>query len=367
MKRFARSKVLLAIVALAVVAAMCTVSPAHAASSASAGRMSTAAPHGPAASDPPVVSGCGCWAGYVTHGSTYHAVGAVWQVPSIPASKAKQVVDFWVGLGGYQAPSGLEQIGIGDVTQDGKVYYIPWWEAIPWYDPLGLLNSTLPHNLPYSVKPGDVISASVSLTGSTYHMSMSDSRGINKTIWSVDKTVFGLGYSNDSAEVIIETGKSLPDFKQVFFDGAFVDNNPIGATNPTEIVWGTNDHRVDISPIGANGDNFVITTAAPQVPKITSVGTYTKGALVYFDIHYADPGNDAEGFGFVGVNGSGWAEENHPFSSPSYGIVGPHNIAYPFNEACGTAQQYGSYVKAWIYDTAGARSTPVVIHLVCTG
>jgi len=102
------------------------------------------------------------------------------------------------------------------------------------------------------------------------------------------------------------------------------------------------------------------------VPEITSVTTYTQGVLVYFDIHYADPGNDAEGFGFVGVNGSGWAEENHPFTSPSYGIVGPDSIAYPFNEACGTAQQYDSYVEAWINDTAGDRSTPVVIHLVCS-
>ncbi len=102
------------------------------------------------------------------------------------------------------------------------------------------------------------------------------------------------------------------------------------------------------------------------MPQITSVGTYTQGELVYFDIHYADPGNDAEGFGFVGVDGAGWAEENHPFSSPSYGIVGTDSIAYPFNEECGTAQQYESYVEAWIYDTAGDRSTPVVIQLVCT-
>jgi serine/threonine-protein kinase len=108
------------------------------------------------------------------------------------------------------------------------------------------------------------------------------------------------------------------------------------------------------------------TPASPPVPEITSVGTYTQGVLVYFDIHYANPGNDAEGFGFVGVNGSGWAEENHPFTSPSYGIVGTDSIAYPFNEACGTAQQYDSYVEAWIYDSAGDRSTPVVIHLVCT-
>jgi Zn-dependent protease with chaperone function len=104
---------------------------------------------------------------------------------------------------------------------------------------------------------------------------------------------------------------------------------------------------------------------APSVPDITSVGTYTQGQLVYFDVHYADPGRDAQGFGFVGVNGSGWAEENHPFTSPSYGIVGTDSIAYPFNEECGTTQQHVSYVEAWIYDTAGNRSTSVVIHLVC--
>jgi hypothetical protein len=68
----------------------------------------------------------------------------------------------------------------------------------------------------------------------------------------------------------------------------------------------------------------------------------------------------------VGVNGSGWAEENHPFSSPSYGIVGTDSIAYPFNEECGTSQQYASYVQAWINDTAGTRSNPVTIHLVCS-
>jgi hypothetical protein len=105
----------------------------------------------------------------------------------------------------------------------------------------------------------------------------------------------------------------------------------------------------------------------PQVPEITSVSTYTQGVFVYFDISYSDPVHDAEGFGFVGVNGSGWAEEIQPFSSPSYGIVGTDSIAYPFNEGCGTGQQYDSYVQAWIYDTAGNQSNPVVIHLVCTG
>jgi AAA domain len=106
-------------------------------------------------------------------------------------------------------------------------------------------------------------------------------------------------------------------------------------------------------------------TAIPSVPRITSVRTYTQGVLVYFDIHYTDPGHDAKGFGFVGVNGSGWAEENHLFSSPSYGIAALDSVSYPFNEGCGTAQEIDSYVEAWINDKAGGRTKPVVIHLVC--
>ena len=154
--------------------------------------------------------------------------------------------------------------------------------------------------------------------------------------------VLGVDRSTGMLTLIGENQYKLPAVVQV----------PISATNQVSATGFYNE--------------AVTGWLTPAVPVITSVGTYTQGAFVYFDIHYSDPGNDAEGFGFVGVNGSGWAEENHPFTSPSYGIVGPDSIAYPFNEACGTAQQYDSYVEAWIYDTAGNRSTPVVIHLVCT-
>ena len=52
-KRFARPRGLLAIVALAITASMCIVSPAHAGSAASLGRLSTVAPRGTAASSAP--------------------------------------------------------------------------------------------------------------------------------------------------------------------------------------------------------------------------------------------------------------------------------------------------------------------------
>lgn len=103
-----------------------------------------------------------------------------------------------------------------------------------------------------------------------------------------------------------------------------------------------------------------------KVPQITSVSTYTKGVLDYVRLTYTDPGNDAKGFGFVGINGAGWAEENHPFTAPSYGIVGKDQIDYPFNLLCGTASHYSSAVEAWIYNSQGVRSYPVRVALNCT-
>jgi hypothetical protein len=95
------------------------------------------------------------------------------------------------------------------------------------------------------------------------------------------------------------------------------------------------------------------------------VGTYQRGRWVYFDVHYADPGQDAQGFGFMGVNGSRWVEETYPFSSPGRGILGPDSVTYPLNLECGTARPHQAEIEAWIYDTAAALSQPVVIRLAC--
>lgn len=96
-----------------------------------------------------------------------------------------------------------------------------------------------------------------------------------------------------------------------------------------------------------------------------SAGTYRKGLWVYFDVQYANPGRDAVGFGFMGANGSRWVEETYPFSSPGRGIVGLDRVAYPLNLECGTAKQHKAEIEAWIYDSAGASSKPVVISLSC--
>jgi len=105
--------------------------------------------------------------------------------------------------------------------------------------------------------------------------------------------------------------------------------------------------------------------AAPP-PRITGTFTYQQDEMVYFEISYSDPGHHAAGFGFVGVEGSDWPEQYHPFSNPAAGIVEANSISYPLNQGCGTGFEYTSTVKAWIYDSDGNRSKPVIIHLACT-
>ena len=104
---------------------------------------------------------------------------------------------------------------------------------------------------------------------------------------------------------------------------------------------------------------------AGPVPKIIGTSTYQEGQMVFFEIFYSDPGHDAAGFGYVGVQESDLPRRVIPFSSPGPGIVEANSIAYPLDQGCGGNVEYTSSVKAWIYDTAGARSKPVIIHLAC--
>jgi len=114
------------------------------------------------------------------------------------------------------------------------------------------------------------------------------------------------------------------------------------------------------------GDVAASRPSAAPAPRITGTFTYQQGEMVFFEIFYSDPGRNAEGFGYVGVNGSQWPERKYSFSSPGAGIVEAGSVAYPLNQACGTGLDYASDVEVWIYDSAGARSRPVVIHLACT-
>ncbi|MDQ2815111.1 MAG: protein kinase [Actinomycetota bacterium] len=114
-----------------------------------------------------------------------------------------------------------------------------------------------------------------------------------------------------------------------------------------------------------------ITASAPAhrsstlPPVITGVYTYQQAEMMYFDIYYTDPGNNAAGFGFVGVNGTSLGQQNYLFSNPGDGIIEPGSITYSLTQACVTGQPRTSSVKVWVYDTAGTRSNTKTVSLSC--
>jgi hypothetical protein len=107
-------------------------------------------------------------------------------------------------------------------------------------------------------------------------------------------------------------------------------------------------------------------TGNNEPPQIVRSETFHEGELVYFRLHYTDSDNDAVGFGFRGINGSGWGSEEYFFTHPSYGRVSPGQVEYPFNHLCGTGSAYESDVAAYIFDAEGNRSSEVEIHLACS-
>ncbi len=143
---------------------------------------------------------------------------------------------------------------------------------------------------------------------------------------------------------------------------ATATKSPAATASPTASPSPSPSPSASTSPLSPLSPS---SSPSPDPPQITSVGTYRHGIWVYFDVQYAAPGQGAQGFGFMGVNGSRWVEETYPFSTPHRGIVGPDNVAYPLNLGCGTARQHQAEVEAWIYDTVAVRSQPVVIHLAC--
>ena len=103
------------------------------------------------------------------------------------------------------------------------------------------------------------------------------------------------------------------------------------ASSPTASPSPSPSMTVSPSPTASSSPSPGESPSPTPAPEITGSATYREGTRVYFDVQYEDPGNDARGFGFMGVNGSRWMEATYSFSSPDEGIAGPESIAYPLD------------------------------------
>ena len=100
------------------------------------------------------------WAGYaVTHRKPFASVTGRWVQPAATCSGVDSTYSgFWVGLGGFAATSfGVEQTGTLANCAGGSANYTAWYELYP----------KPPVMLRIAVRPGDLLSATVSVAKKT--------------------------------------------------------------------------------------------------------------------------------------------------------------------------------------------------------
>ncbi len=217
------------------------VSPAHRALSFGHGRIGGTAKAKPTAVRGYNVNGYN-WSGAAATGSGFGSVSASWTEPYVTCNSYNDLMAPWVGIDGYGS-STVEQTGVATDCSYGYPVYQGWYEMYP--------AGPVYYNNP--VYAGDQINASVTRSGSTYTLTLTDaSQGWTQQVNQA------LGAANASAEVIIEspTG-SYPQFGSVNFFNSTIDGYQLGAWNPVLMdasnSYGYEDHT---SPV--NGGNFSI-------------------------------------------------------------------------------------------------------------
>jgi len=188
------------------------------------------------------------WSGYVVTGGSgaFNSVSSNWTEPSASCSGGTQYAAFWVGLDGYNSDS-VEQTGTDSDCSGGSPDYYGWYEMYP-ADPVYFTNP---------VAPGDSMSASVTVSGTNYTLTLTD----NTQGWTQTENETG-SFSNSSAEVITEAPSSsegplpLADFGTINYSGASANGGPMGSQNPTSItmVGSSGDQLDSTSGIDGSGD-----------------------------------------------------------------------------------------------------------------
>ncbi|WP_329129662.1 G1 family endopeptidase [Streptomyces sp. NBC_01476] len=190
------------------------------------------------------------WAGYAATGTTFTSVSASWVQPSVSCGSGTAYSSFWIGLDG-DGSSSVEQTGSEADCSGGRAQYYSWYEMYPAY----------PVNYSNAVSAGDHFTSTVSVSGHTYTLTLSDTtKGWTKT---TTKTQSGL--SNASAEIIAEAPSSstgvlpLAHFSTASFSNASANGQPIGNFGPDKINMASGSTTKATTSALSGGGNFTVT------------------------------------------------------------------------------------------------------------
>jgi hypothetical protein len=190
------------------------------------------------------------WSGYAATGSagSFSSVSSSWTQPSATCNDSgDEYAAFWVGLDGYNSGS-VEQTGTDSDCSGGSPDYYGWYEMYP--------NAPVYYNNP--VQPGDGMSASVSVSGDTYTLVLTDST----QNWTQTQTISESGLQDSSAEVITEAPSSgsgvlpLADFGTINYSGSAANGSSMANSSPTSIIMvGSSGDQLDSTgPMDGSGD-----------------------------------------------------------------------------------------------------------------
>ncbi len=205
----------------------------------------------------------GNWSGYFALGQAFSAVTGSWSVPAVTCpTSATSYSSQWIGIDGAQSQT-VEQDG----TESDCFGTTPNYDA--WYEMYGdnAVNSGYEVELSpatYPVAPGDGMTASVSLAGSTWTLAINDTT--QSWAYSTNIPSPSPAPQQSSAEWIVERPEvggslsTLSDFGNAGFTNATATNTtasgPIAdfAYQPVQMVG--NQVLATPGPLTAAGSSF---------------------------------------------------------------------------------------------------------------
>ncbi len=206
------------------------------------------------------------WGGYVAYGSstkTYNDAKATWTVTPISCGANESSEELtWVGLGGIDNKTTLEQIGTASQCSNGQPYYYTWWEVLPQYPQLQPL---------VYVPVGAIINPEVHYKGNgVYHLFISSKvNGTTTTLFSKDEQgAYGI-YARNGADFIAErpldsNGNLVPlvHYQPFTFSNCSVDGKPISYGPIEQVYTMTNDQFTPLeqaSSLNGTHNGFTVT------------------------------------------------------------------------------------------------------------
>ena len=197
------------------------------------------------------------WSGYAdtaTKHQTFTKVSGAWTTPSVTCNAEDQITSNWVGLDGFNSNT-VEQLGTISWCFQGAPVYFTWYEMFP----AGTVE------VGTALKPGDKISASVTRTGTSYALKLTDSTTAGNNI-SVTKTCALATCVDTSAEWISER----PSFS--------IGIVPQAHYNAFKLTSGSVTANGKTTTIGAGtGVNSITMIDATQTYNLNTVSALTGG------------------------------------------------------------------------------------------